>query len=418
MYLESNSKTAERCVNRDLIPTNNGIFDFSSKKIWGFSPEHVFTTKSRVDYVPGATSPILPTPDGKTWSFDDWLADLFDNDQGMINAIWQILSAVLRPNVNWGKCFLFLSTVGCNGKGTLCTLMRNLLGHDAYTSLKLADFGKEFSLEPLLSANAIITDENDNGDFVKYAANLKALITSDTIFVNRKHKSQIAFQPHMTVVQCVNEIPQFADKSGSLTRRFCIVPFEKSFTDCECTYIKDDFMHRKDVLEYVLYRVLHMTHYKISETPQMKKMLTTFRQFNEPIRDFLDEIMPEVSLNFLPQTLIWDMYRVWASKNNPHGTLPKRKKFFEDMKDIMREKTDWEYKENPIDASKLMYVWEPLLEEYNLVEWYENGMYPQYMNKKKLNMRHRGYKRIPKILTTMASTTPTEPTEPTEPTTP
>lgn len=417
-YLEANSRVTERSLNRDLIPVNNGLFDFVTKELLPFSPEHVFVTKCKVNYVAGATAPVITTPDGTTWSVDSWLADLFDYDQGMVTVIWEMLSAVVRNNVNWGKCILLLSTVGCNGKGTLCALMRNLLGHDAYTNLKLAEFGKEFSLEPLLNANAIITDENNNGDFVKYAANLKALITSDTITINRKHKSPIAFQPHITVVQCVNEIPQFADKSGSLARRLCIIPFEKSFTDCERPYIKDDYMGRTEVLQYVLCRVLNMNHYKITETPQMKAALNAFRQFNEPIRDFLEEILPEAVWDFLPQSLLWDMYRAWSLKNNPHGTLPKRKKFFEDLKDIMREKTDWEYKANPVDASKLMVDDEPLLEEYNLKDWYMQYPFdPQQINLSKLRMRHRGYKRITAATATTgaAPATPTTPTAPTAP---
>ena len=109
--------------------------------------------------------------------------------------------------------------------------MKNLVGRDMCASIKIADFKKEFMLEPLLHASAIVVDENDVGKYVDEAANFKAIITGDTITINRKHRIPITFQPHMLQVQCINELPQFKDKSESLYRRQLIIEFKKSFTN-------------------------------------------------------------------------------------------------------------------------------------------------------------------------------------------
>lgn len=60
---------------------------------------------------------------------------------------------------------LLYSTQGNNGKGTLCEIMRQLLGQRAYASISIAQSSKKFALEPLLGASAIITDENSVGEF-------------------------------------------------------------------------------------------------------------------------------------------------------------------------------------------------------------------------------------------------------------
>ena len=57
--LRSICKRVERCSDRDLIPVNNGIFDYGSKVLLGFDPEYVFTSKSKVDFVPNAQNPVI-----------------------------------------------------------------------------------------------------------------------------------------------------------------------------------------------------------------------------------------------------------------------------------------------------------------------------------------------------------------------
>ena len=197
----------------------------------------------------------------------------------------------------------------------------------------------------------------------------------------------------MLQVQCVNELPQFKDKSESLYRRQLIIEFKKSFTGHERKYIKHDYLNRVEVLEYVLYRVLHMNHTEITETSSMRDMMKKYKKFNEPVRDFLEEILEETELDFLPQSLLWDMFKGWSIKNNPHGTLPKRNKFFEEMKDVMDSNTEWVYHENPVCKAKLMYRYEPLLMEYRLSEWQRKDSQDGYMSSAKMNMKHRGYER-------------------------
>src|SRR5699024_9279895 len=102
---------------------------------------------------------------------------------------------------------------------------RQLCGSGSYASIPLADMGKDFMLEPLTRASAIIVDENDVGTFIDKAANLKAIITHDVIQMNRKFKAPIAYQFYGFMVQCLNELPNVKDKSDSFFRRQLFVPF-------------------------------------------------------------------------------------------------------------------------------------------------------------------------------------------------
>jgi len=241
-----------RCQERDLIAVNNGVFDYEKKTLLPFTPDRVFLSKSRVDYVPGAHSPVITHPDdGTVWEVEEWMNTLSD-DPEVVELLWEILGAIIRPHVRWNKSAWFYSVKGNNGKGTLCELMRNLCGPTSYASIPIADFGKDFLLEPLTRASAIIVDENDVGTFIDRAANLKAVITNDVISINRKFKTPIAYQFYGFMVQCLNEFPRIKDKSESFYRRQLFVPFEKNFAEIERRYIKSDYLSRPEVLQYVL----------------------------------------------------------------------------------------------------------------------------------------------------------------------
>lgn len=113
---------------------------------------------------------------------------------------------------------------------------------------------------------------------------------------------------------------------------------------------------------------------------------------SDPVGCFLGEILGETSLDFLPQTLLWDMFRQWVARNDLRITSLKRPEFIKEIKQIMKDRwsLEWEYKEDPVYANRLMNICEPLFEKYNLSDWHQGSQ----MKCEKLNMRHRGYKRI------------------------
>ena len=375
-----------RCSDKNLIAVGNGIFDYDTKTLLPFSPQLVFISKSKVDYNPNAVNPIIHNPDdGTDWDIESWMADLFD-DQDITNLIWEIIGAIIRPNVPWNKSAWFYSNTGNNGKGTLCELMRQITGEGTYASIPLSDFSKDFMLEPLIRASAIIVDENDVGTFIDKAANLKAIITNDVIQMNRKFKTPIAFQFKGFMVQCLNEMPKIKDRSDSFYRRQLFVPFLKCFTGKERKYIKHDYLHRKDVLEYVLWRVLNMNYYTLSEPEACRLALEEYKEYNDPIRQFIDEILPECKWNLLPYAFLYDLYKSWFKLASPNGTLIGRNTFISDLNRTLQTNPDWYPAPGgtAVRAGDKMNAAEPLIFDYHLDKW----MNPAYRGSDKEKLCH------------------------------
>ena len=372
-FMSNLNQMADRklpCRDRDLIAVNNGIFDYSTKQLRPFDPDLVFLSKSRVDYVPNPANPVLHNPNDNTdWDVESWVAELSD-DPEIVNLIWEVLGAIIRPNVAWNKSAWFYSETGNNGKGTLCALMRNLCGPGTYASTSLADFGKEFLLEPLMRASAIIVDENDVGIYIDKGANLKAVITNDVIQINRKYEKPLAFQFHGFMVQCLNEMPKVKDKSESFYRRQLFVPFTKCFTGAERKYIKSDYLARKEVLEYVLWRILNMDYYELSNPAACQAVLDSYKQYNDPLRQFVDDIFPQLVWDTVPLAYLFDCYKSWLKANNPGGTALGKRTFNQNIMALAPQIDGWILQPSRVYPSPTLFSKpEPLTVQYELKNW-------------------------------------------------
>ena len=365
-----------RTNDRDLIAVNNGIFNYVTKTLEPFSEDYVFMAKSRVNYNVNATNVQITEPDGDIWDIESWMDDLSD-DPEVVDILWKVLGAIIRPFVRWNKSAWFYSNTGNNGKGTLCELMRQLCGEGSYASVPLVDFAKDFALEPLTRSTAIIVDENDVGLYIDKAANLKAVITNDVIAINRKFKTPISYQFYGFMVQCLNEFPRIKDKSDSFYRRQLFIPFDRCFTGREKKYIKEDYLHRQEVLEYVLYKVLNMPdYYELTAPESCVVALTEYKDFNDPVRQYMEEIMEQLQWDLVPFSFLYELYKAWFKKNMPSGGIQGRNTFITDFLNILPEYPEWYClgRSKAIRTGSRMVKPEPLIYEYNLTE-FRNARY-------------------------------------------
>lgn len=368
--LRRDAPRTTRTLDRDLVPVKNGIFNYRTKMLEDFTPDKVFMVKSAVAYNPAAQNPVLfCADDGTYWDVENWMKELSD-DPEIVDLLWEAIGAIIRPYVRWNKSLWLYSESGNNGKGTLCELMRSICGETSYASIPLSDFGKEFALEPLVRASAIIVDENDVGGYIDKAGNLKSVITNDVIQINRKFKVPVAYQFYGFMVQCLNEFPRIRDKSDSFYRRQLFVPMTKCFTGRERKYIKEDYLHREDVLEYILKRVLHMSYYTLSEPASCVQTLTEYKEFNDPVRQFFDELCDEFTWDVLPYTYLYELFKAWFKQNQPSGTLIGKNTFVNNLIAVVKPESGWAAdKTKQIPTAGKMDCAEPLSVQYGLTAW-------------------------------------------------
>lgn len=190
--------------------------------------------------------------------------------------------------------------------------------------------------------------------------------------MDRKFKDPRSVLFNGFMVQCVNELPKLRDKSESLYRRLLVIPFEKRFEGRERKYIKDDYLKRKDVLEYVLYKLLAKTDYYELDVPQTCiDMLEEFKLENDPVRQFAEEVFAEATWDLLPYKFMYDCYRHWFQRNVPSGRPVGRNAFLKSLKGLAAE-YGW-LAQDKVRSDGRMDKPEPLILEYDVREWMNSG---------------------------------------------
>lgn len=364
-----------KCNDPYLTITGNCIFDMETKSEISYSPDFVFTSKIRTKLNRDALNNppnVYFVEDGTYLTVDEFINDLANGDDELVQLFWEILQAVCLPLAPRNKAILLFSKYGNNGKGTLCELLRNLIGKTNTASIPLHAMGEEFGLENLGNAFAIIVDENRTNLFSDKNDILKALITGDVVSINRKHVSKYDMAWKGLMVQCLNALPKIADKTDSMKRRLLIVPMPSRFQGRERKYIKNKFIRMREVREYILAKVLIDMDYRDSffEPQCTKDAMQEFERQNEAVSMFCEEILPQCTWDLLPATdFLYEVFREWYKKTAPSGKVIGRNEFIESLKDYVNANNDpnfeWEWTDSTRSQNYIS-DYEPLLVDYNI----------------------------------------------------
>lgn len=250
---------------------------------------------------------------------------------------------------------------------------------------------------------AVITDENDTNARSTSNKTIKSVITGDTVTINIKNKPQYDYNFYGLVLECVNELPKFSDKSDSMIRRLLLIDMPSCFTGKEKKYIKESLIQRKDVREYVLKRVLIDMEYRenFTEPESSKKLLREFEEISNSVFAFCTEILPECKWDLLPaEKFLFAMYTSWCKRINPAGTPAGRNTFIKGVKKFVgddKNNSEFEWTESTRSQGRMDWA-EPLLLEYK-IETFLNRQYSNSMDNSKictpqfLNVKYSGLKR-------------------------
>ena len=359
----------------DVVALANGLFDLRSKELRDFSPEVVLTSKASVAFNPDATMcPLIGV-----WSVDKWIRGLANNDPEVDKLFWQIIAALFRPGHSFDKAVLLYSPTGSNGKGTFLELLRNLVGVERVATLSISDFDGQYLPEVLRSAFCVLSDENEVGYYIKEAGALKAWITHDWTPFNVKYGPMTSIKGRGLCVFCSNELPSSKDKSESLYRRLIPIPFLKRYVGAdENKAIKNDYVKRREVLEYVVHKALMMDLFDSFDVPAVcEKLLGEMRVENDPVLQFAEEFLPQFKWDLLPWKFSFRLYSVWMRKEVPSGHPVGIREFTKRMTDYVDKNPScgWFVPRGADGNQKAMSTRnrivgdEPLAVEYDLSDW-------------------------------------------------
>lgn len=398
--LKANAPVRTLIRDPHLTFVKNGIFNHKTKTLMEFSPEYPSFLRIPVNYVENPANPVIQNPDGTSWDIESWICSLSD-DAEIQNLLWQGIYAIVRPNNTWDRALCLYGESGGNGKGTYIELLQNLAGEGNVSNATMKDLAKQFAPAELLTAVAILGHENQVDVFVKYQDAFKSIVTGDPFMLERKNKDSFSFAFRGLVVQCLNGFLHQSDTTDSLYRRMLMVPFDKNFQGISRPYIKSDYIRRKDVLEYVLWKALNADFDGFPKPGQeplaCRKLLQKQRLAGDPVREFWDEMKNEFVWDLLPYQFLYDLYMKWFMRSHPNSKPLSKTSMLAKIKLIAKEGGEWEPSGNPVASANRMEAPEHLIAEYGMVNWQN----PLYQNKDMnrlclppLKMQYRGLVRV------------------------
>ncbi|MDH5132204.1 MULTISPECIES: DNA primase family protein [Microbacterium] len=404
--LRTHAPIVMRTQEPRLIPVANGVFDHATQQLREFSPEWVFLSKIQRDYDPTAQSPRIKQSDGTEWEVEEWFNSLSD-DAGIPELLWQVVSATLRPHHPWNKSVFLVGTDGNGGKGTLVSLLRNLVGEAACASISLARFGDRFGLGDLITRSVNLVDENPVGAFASRTDDWKACVTGDVFQVEFKGKDVIHMRWNGIEVHCLNETsPRIKDKSKSVKRRMLLVPMTKDFSGSENVDIKLKYLRDPEVLGYVLKRALQMTHIAFDEPIVSKQAVDRWFTTNNKVVGWWEEHEDQFVWDLLPWSFLYDAYKGWYSRVEPSGTVEGLNQFTETLREHLKSSTAWSPTNTSVRPGTRMSSPEPLIDDLRLTDWMNTNYSGSDPNRRCLPTLKTNYKGL--LRTQSAGTTPDE----------
>lgn len=228
----THEKAAIEAIRRDIllfvdnfndgkyINLKDGILELDTYELKPHSSDYYTTIKLPFAYSNNCTTPI----------FNKYLDDICCSDEQLKLLMQEMAGYCLCNSTKAEKAF-FLLGKGCNGKSVFAKLLQALVGNGNYSTTSLSALNKPFGLAQLINSNVNVAAEN--GTEKINSEIFKAIVSGDTVEVNRKYKEAISVSLHTKMIFLFNELPYNSDLTHGFFRKVIIIPFNRTFTGKE-----------------------------------------------------------------------------------------------------------------------------------------------------------------------------------------
>jgi putative DNA primase/helicase len=205
-----------------LLGVVNGVVDLKTGSLRPGKPNDCITLHSAIAFNPNAGCP----------RFDRFIAEIFDQDPGLISYIHRAVGYSLTGDTS-EQCFFCCHGEGANGKSTFLNALRFVLAEYVcnlpFSAFELrARSAIPNDIATLPGRRFVTAIETDESALLN-AARIKALTGGDPITARLLYRDLFTFIPVAKFWLAFNHRPVVADDSHGFWRRVHLIPFNCQF---------------------------------------------------------------------------------------------------------------------------------------------------------------------------------------------
>ena len=302
-----------------VLVCDNGVIDMSApegERLHEWSPDFYHRTKIPVEYHPDAECPRI----------DDFFHDIVEPKD--VRTLYQLVAHSIYREYAAERAAMLVGD-GRNGKSVFLELVEEFLGAGNVTHRSLQDLAKnDFAASDL--EGKLANFHPDMGDeTVKDLGTFKKLTGRDTMMADVKYEKPVKFENYATMIFAANNMPQMAEDTHALWRRWIYINFPNTFEPGSEDFVPKRVLMRELTADSELQGLLARCVEEISEwwhgrewfdsVLSPEKVREKMKRASEPIFDFATVCLTESEGEMVPKKKVRECYRKYAREEDLPG---------------------------------------------------------------------------------------------------
>ena len=249
---------------------------------------------------------------------------MWPDDPESIELLQQWFGYVISGETNLQKILGILGPIR-SGKGTVCRVLRGLVGARNVTAPTLASFGQNFGLMDLIGKPvAIIGDVRlGSGESPAVVERLLSISGEDSITIDRKYRDPWTGQLPTRIMFGSNELPRFGDASSTVATRCLLLETTRSWLGSEDADLTPKLLTElPGILNWSLDGLHTLSELgRFREPASSVEARTTLADLVSPVSAFVRDRCNRGPLLEVEIDRLWKQWRSWAdNKGHKAGT--------------------------------------------------------------------------------------------------
>jgi putative DNA primase/helicase len=285
----------------DALVLANGTLEVSTQTLRGHKPEDYAKARLPYEYDPEATA-------------DVFLAVLKKAIPWGVEFLQEFAGYCLTPDTSLETALWFKGPRGC-GKSTIIEGLMAMLG-PRHGILGLAEIeSSPFALQKI-PGRTLLTSTEQPASYLKSTHVIDALVSGETLIVNRKYRDAEEVKPVAKVIWAMNDLPRIANTTSGIFRRVKVLEFPKLRGQAEPEvkeYVKQE---GAGILNWALdglERLQERGHFKVPV--EVQGATEEFERSNDLPMMFVEEECITGAGHEVASRLLYSRYREWCVDN-------------------------------------------------------------------------------------------------------